>query len=236
MATLKKYNLKGKEVGDVTIDDAIATAEANSQMIKDYIVAIRNNARQWSASTQGRSEVNHSNKKPHPQKGTGRARQGRLSSPQYKGGGVVFGPKPKFDQHVGINRKERRAAILALIAEKIRDNRLKVLDSVAMDAPKTKAVAEFIQTCGLEGRILFLSEGNYQEVETEGKKQTVSVKSEGHRNFAKSIGNLGKVQHGLVKNASGYDLLIAKEVVMTEAALQELAQWLPQADNQQAEK
>ena len=85
MATLKKYNLKGQETGHVEVDDRLVNAEANGQMIKDYIVALRANARQWSANTKTRSEVNHSTKKPHPQKGGGRARQGMLSAPQYKG-------------------------------------------------------------------------------------------------------------------------------------------------------
>src|SRR5580692_4916122 len=100
---------------------------ANSQMIKDYIIALRENARQWSASTRNRAEVNHSGKKPHPQKGTGRARQGYLGAPQYKGGGRVHAPRTKFDQHVSINKKERRAAVRQLIAEKIQGNQLRVL-------------------------------------------------------------------------------------------------------------
>lgn len=118
MATLKKYDLNGKVLGEVTIAEDLLNEPANSQMIKDYIVALRANKRQWSANTKGRSEVNHSTKKPHPQKGTGRARQGSLAAPQYKGGGRVFGPKPKFDQHVRINKKERRLAIRYLVAEK----------------------------------------------------------------------------------------------------------------------
>ena len=105
MATLKKYNLAGKEIGQVAIDDRLIDVEANSQMIKDYIVALRANARQWSASTKTRGEVKHTTKKPHPQKGQGRARHGSLVTPQYRGGGRVFGPKPKFDQHVRINKK-----------------------------------------------------------------------------------------------------------------------------------
>lgn len=113
MAELKKYNLAGEALGQVAINDELLESNANSQMIKDYIVALRENARQWSANTQTRAEVNHSGKKPHPQKGTGKARQGYLGSPQYKGGGRVHTPRPKFDQHVRINRKEkeRRSAI-----------------------------------------------------------------------------------------------------------------------------
>ena len=98
-------------------------------MIKDYIVALRANARQWSANTKTRSEVKHTTKKPHPQKGQGRARQGSLVSPQYRGGGRVFGPKPKFDQHVRINQKERKAAIRFFLAEKLKENRVWLIES-----------------------------------------------------------------------------------------------------------
>ncbi len=130
MATLKKYNLSGEELTNVKVNDAYVKAEANGQMIKDYIVALRANARQWSANTKGRSEVNHTTKKPHPQKGGGRARQGSLAAPQYKGGGRVFRPKPKFDQHVSINKKERQAAIRCLIGEKIRENKVHILEEL----------------------------------------------------------------------------------------------------------
>ncbi len=124
MADIKKFDLTGKEKGQVTVKDEVLERGANSQMIKDYIVALRANARQWSAHTKSRSEVSHSGQKPHPQKGTGRARQGYLGAPQYKGGGRVGGPRAKFDQHVSINRKEKRAAIRFLLAEKIQNNQL----------------------------------------------------------------------------------------------------------------
>src|ERR1700722_8563129 len=137
MKQLKKYSLEGKHLGDVKIDKSLTEAEANTQMVKDYIVAIRANARQWSANTKGRSEVNHSTKKPHPQKGGGRARQGMLSAPQYKGGGRVFGPKPKFDQHVRLNKKERKAAIRFLISEKIKEHHLLILESTHVKEPRT---------------------------------------------------------------------------------------------------
>src|ERR1700728_4248990 len=114
-------------------------------MIKDYIVALRENARQWSANTKGRSEVNHTTKKPHPQKGGGRARQGMLSAPQYKGGGRVFGPRPKFDQHVRINKKERKAAIRFLLGEKIRNHKIHIIETTEMDAPKTSTIANFVK-------------------------------------------------------------------------------------------
>lgn len=226
MATLKKYNLEGREVGQVRIDEALANAEANGQMVKDYIIAIRENARQWSANTKGRSEVNHSTKKPHPQKGGGRSRQGMLSAPQYKGGGRVFGPKPKFDQHVRINKKERKAAIRFLVAEKIRNNKIHIIESTEMNAPQTKALASFLKACDLKGRVLFLGEGTYAEVDMGESKKLVSVQSDNHANFVKSMRNLPKAEFTLAKNVNGYDLLVAHDVVMTEAAFQELNEWL----------
>lgn len=226
MAKLNKYDLEGKKLGHVEIDDALANAEANGQMIKDYIVALRANARQWSANTKGRSEVNHTTKKPHPQKGGGRARQGSLAAPQYKGGGRVFGPKPKFDQHVRINKKERQAAIRCLIGEKIRENRLHIIDSIEIDAPKTKTVVNFLKTCQIEKRVLFLCEGNYAEIPVGDETKRVSVRAEKHHNFAKSLRNLPKAAFSLATNISGYDILLAQDIVVTESALNELSQWL----------
>lgn len=226
MSTLKKYNLEGHEIGHVAVSETLANAEANGQMIKDYIVALRANARQWSANTKTRAEVNHSTKKPHPQKGGGRARQGRLSSPQYKGGGRVFGPRPKFDQHVKINKKERKAAIRFLISEKIKENHILILDSTHVKEPRTKTVAEFIEKSGLTGIILFLGEGQYADVKTENVVKRVSVLNEKHDNFIKSMRNIPKAEFSLATNISGYDVMRARNIVMTEAAFEELNHWL----------
>jgi len=227
VATLKKYNIQGKQVGEVKLNDDLVNAEANGQMVKDYIIAIRENARQWSANTKGRSEVNHSTKKPHPQKGGGRSRQGMLSAPQYKGGGRVFGPKPKFDQHVRINKKEKRSAIRFLLGEKIRNNKVHILETTQMGEPKTKVVANFLKNAGIKGRLLFLGEGRFAEVPgPEEKKATVSIGCEEHDNFVRSLRNLPKTEFSLAKNISGYDVLIAHEIVMTEEALNEINAWL----------
>lgn len=226
MTTLKKYNLSGQEVGHVNVSESLLNAEANGQMIKDYIVALRANARQWSANTKTRSEVNHTTKKPHPQKGGGRARQGSLAAPQYKGGGRVFGPRPKFDQHVRINKKEKRAAIRFLISEKIKENRIYVLDHTEIKEPKTKLVSHFLETCGCKGRVLFLGESQYTEVSTENVTKRVSVSTDKHDNFVKSARNLEKVSFSLATNISGYDVLVAQNIVLTAAALEELDAWL----------
>lgn len=226
MATLKKYNLSGQSIGNIQVDDTLAQAEANGQMVKDYIVALRANARQWSANTKTRSEVNHSTKKPHPQKGQGRARQGMLSAPQYKGGGRVFGPRPKFDQHVRINKKERRSAIRCLIAEKIRENKLHIIENTNIDAPKTRTIADFLKANEIKGRVLFLGESTRATIQADDVEFNVDVASNKHQNFIKSVRNLPKTEFALASNISGYDVIVANNIVATEAALNELKQWL----------
>lgn len=201
--TLKKYNLSGEELGEVSIDEAIVTFSANSQMQKDYIVAIRHNQRQLSSNTKGRAQVRCTKKKPHAQKGSGRARQGSFAAPHYKGGGVAHGPKPKFDQHVRINRKERRQAIKAMLAEKIRDNCIHVLDCPAFEAPQTKSMANFLKKLQLDSRkVLFL-----------GLAQSENV------NWRKSISNLPKAYFSPVQNINGYDISVAKNIVVFNVAV-----------------
>lgn len=220
MAVLKKYNLAGQEIGQIAIDDELMKTSANGQMIKDYIVALRANARQWSASTQSRAEVNHSGKKPHPQKGTGRARQGYLGAPQYKGGGRVHAPRPKFDQHVRINRKEKRAAIRHLIAEKINGNQVHVLQFENLNEPKTKVVADFLKKTAMEGkRVLFVGEGF-----VEGKKNVEEVKTPSAKfdHFVKSLNNIPKIEFMLMPNLSGYDVLVNHEIVVIDSAVDQL--------------
>lgn len=213
MAAIKKYDLTGREVGEIHIDPIFVDATADSQMVKDYIIALRANARQWSANTKTRGQVAHTTKKPHPQKGTGRARAGCLVAPQHRGGGRAHGPKAKFDQHVRINKKERRAAIRYLLAEKIRENRLVLVDSMTLDLPMTKTVAGFLKAREADRRVLFL--GDSQEKDQSGRG-----------NFKLSIRNLPQVEFVPTLQVNGYDLLIARHLVITETGLQEMVQWL----------
>ena len=208
MATLKKYNLSGKEVGSVQIDDEILDISAHSQSIKDYIVAIRNNARQWSANTKRRGEVNHTGRKPHPQKGQGRSRQGDLAAPHYKGGGVVWGPRPK-DIHTRINKKERRAAIGFLIAEKIKSNHVRILND-EMSEPKTKVMAQFLESVALTGRrILLIGSGSASNFASQDC-------------IAKSMRNIPKHEFMAAMQVNGYELARSQEIVVLESALEEL--------------
>lgn len=214
MVLLSKFDFFGKEVGKVElVDEFFSGIEEKNQSVKDYIVAIRANKRQWSASTKGRSEVSHSTKKPFRQKGTGNARQGCLAAPQFRGGGIVFGPKPKFDQHVRINRKERRLAIRTLLAQKIQTGRVFVADDQvfvnSLSKPRTKEVQRFLNDCGVENRgILFVDDLDHVM---------------GNANFRLSVRNLPAVRgFTYEENVNGYDLIAARNVVVSEKALMRL--------------
>lgn len=151
MANLLKYNFKSGKSVEESFEADFPQEGVNETIVKECVLAFARNQRQWSACTQGRSEVRHSQKKPHKQKGTGNARQGDLAAPQYRGGGVVFGPKPKFNQHVQINRKERQLAISQLLSDRFHNGKVAVLDGVDLKAPKTKEVASFLEKSGLFG-------------------------------------------------------------------------------------
>lgn len=214
MALLKKYDLTGKEIGQVSVEDEMLEASANAQMIKDYLVALRANARQWSANTKTRAEVCHSGKKPHPQKGTGRARQGYLGAPQYKGGGRVHAPRPKFDQHVRINKKEKRAAIRHLLIEKILENRVHILAFEPFKEAKTKRMADFIKSRNLEGSsVLFLGEGFIEKQATPSQKYEL---------FIKSMRNIPKLRFRQIPSVSGYDVIANKDLIIMDSAIDQL--------------
>ncbi len=225
MAKLNKYNLAGESIGHVEVDDLLVNAEANGQMVKDYIVAIRANARQWSASTKTRAEVKHTTKKCQPQKGQGRARHGSLVAPQYRGGGRAFGPRPKFDQHIRINQKERQAAIRALLGEKFRKNKIWVIDSTEMEEPKTKVIDQFINQHNMR-RVLFLGDTDMAEFQFEQEIYRFSISSDKHDVFKLSLRNIPNADFKLASNISGYDVMVAHEIVVTESALIELNEWL----------
>lgn len=219
---LKKFNLQGECTGQVDLPESFFEVYANPQMIKDYIVAIRHNLRQWSANTKGKWEVSHSNQKPHRQKGTGNARQGSLASPQYKGGGRVFGPKPKFDQHVRINKKERRAIIRYLLAEKAKLGQLVVLEDPSLEFPKTKQVTQFLDKLEVRGRSLFVLEAALEQCDEEFAP--VSVSSDKYDAFRLSVRNLPRVKTAIVYDLNGYQLMANRHIVVSASALEQLIQ------------
>ena len=207
-AKCKKFDLSGKALEEVEISYG-EEPNVHSQSIKDYIIALRENARQWSANTRGKGESHHSNKKPHPQKGTGRARQGSLASPQYKGGGRAFTPKPKFNQHVRINKKERRAVIRSLLIEKLKSGDLSILHFEGdkyFSEPKTKVSASFFNTIGWEGNRILCFGLSGADME----------------NFKLSLRNIPKASYLMLENANGYDLMANKKILVLETAMHQL--------------
>ena len=214
MVSLKKYDLSGKELEEISVNDEMLNVPLKAQSLKDYVVALRNNKRQWSANTKRRSEVKATKKKPHPQKGTGRARQGAISAPHYKGGGSVFGPKPKFDQHVRINQKEKQAAIQYLLSEKIKGGNLHILQLGEMKEPKTKLASDFINKIGLTNkRILMVGDSS-----SDNKNSTAA--------FVMSLRNIPKTAFAPTSSISGADLMLGDELIVMDTVFEELMTFL----------
>lgn len=206
MATLKKYDLTGKEVGEESIDDDFLEKKVNQQIVKDYIVALCKNARQWSANTKGRKEINKVKQKPQQQKGLGRARQGFLGAPQFRGGGVVFGPKPKFDQHIKINRKEKRFVIRSLLSERIKENKAYILDIKILDKPKTKIIFDFLKKLNLVNKRVLI----------------IGNKTPEFTNVLRSVKNIQKKHCVFVSNVNGYELTLCQDIIIMNSALDDL--------------
>jgi len=130
-----------------------------------------------------------------------------LAAPQYKGGGIVFGPKPKFDMHVRINKKEKRAAIRALLAEKLKENKVHVLTGVDFEMPKTKIMASFFDELEMVDRRILVLMG--------------SSRGSPHENMVKSLKNLPKKSSSLVPQINGHSVILAQDVIVLESALDE---------------
>ena len=153
MAKVQVLNLKGEKVKDITLKDSVWNIEVNEPVMHDAIVLSRASLRQGTASTKTRSEVSGGGRKPYKQKGTGNARQGSTRSPQWPGGGIVFGPKPrKYDKKQ--NRKERRLALKSALSSKLRDNELVVVENLNLENNKTKTFNEMLKNVKVNGKAL----------------------------------------------------------------------------------
>ena len=137
MPKLDVLNLEGKAVSEIELEEAVFGIEPNKQVLFDAVVAQQNSLRQGTHKVKDRSEVRGGGRKPWRLKGTGRARQGSIRSPQWRGGGVVFGPTPR-SYTTKLNRKVRRLAIRSILSQKVLDNELKVIENLSFDAPKTR--------------------------------------------------------------------------------------------------
>lgn len=153
MAKVQVLNLKGEKVKDITLKDSVWNIEINEPVMHDAIVLARASLRQGTASTKTRSEVSGGGRKPYKQKGTGNARQGSTRSPQWPGGGIVFGPKPrKYDKKQ--NRKERRLALKSALSSKLRNNELVVVENLNLENNKTKTFNEMLKNVKVNGKAL----------------------------------------------------------------------------------
>ncbi len=153
MAKVQVLNLKGEKVKDLTLKDEVWNVEVNESVMHDAIILAQASLRQGTASTKTRSEVSGGGRKPYKQKGTGNARQGSTRSPQWPGGGIVFGPKPrKYNKKQ--NRKERRLALKSALTSKYKDKELVVVENLNLESNKTKAFNEMLKTLKIDGKAL----------------------------------------------------------------------------------
>jgi len=193
-------NMDGEEVGAIELHDRVFGVPMNQSVVHQVMVAQRANARKGTASTKTRSMVAGGGRKPWRQKGTGRARQGSIRSPQWRGGGVVFGPHPRsYKQHTP--KKMRRLAIRCLLSEKVTMGCLTVMDQLTMERPSTKKLKSILHN---------LSAGSSVLIALEHMEQTV------HR----SARNLGKVRVAPVSLLNVIDLLNYDHLIVTQDAVQ----------------
>ena len=157
MANFKVIDQKGKDAGEVTLNDEVFGIKPNESVVFDAIIRQRAGKRQGTSKVKNRSAVRGGGKKPWKQKGTGRARQGSIRSPQWRGGGVVFGPTPRSYGY-SMPRKQRRLAIKSVLSQKLLDEDLIVLDQLTMSAPKTKEFKSLLDSLKIEGKVLVVSE------------------------------------------------------------------------------
>ena len=174
MANVSVYNIEGKEVGSIELNDAVFGVEVNEHLVHMAVVNQLANNRQGTQSAKTRSEVSGGGRKPWRQKGTGHARQGSTRSPQWTGGGVVFAPKPR-DYSFKMNKKEKRIALLSALSSKVADNKIVVLDAFNLDEVKTKKFAEVMSNLKVD-KALVVIEGENKNVVLSGRNiPTVKV-------------------------------------------------------------
>ena len=159
MANLKVMDQNGKDSGEVTLNDKVFGIEPNDNVVFEAIIRQRAGKRQGTSKVKNRSAVRGGGKKPWRQKGTGRARQGSIRAPQWRGGGSVFGRTPRSYAYT-MPRKQRRLAIKSVLSQKLIDNDLIVLDKLTMSAPKTKELVSMLNSLNADGKVLIVTDDN----------------------------------------------------------------------------
>lgn len=198
----KVFNIKGEEVGKVTLKDRVFGAPYNEALIHQVVVAYLANARQGTKSTLTRSEVRGGGRKPWRQKGTGNARQGSIRAPQWVKGGVVFAPKPR-DFSKKVNKQMKQIAFVSALSEAAREKNIVVVDELNMAKPSTKEFANILVNLKASKRVLVVTEEN-------------------NENVYLSARNIDKVAVTPSELACTYDIVNADKIVMTKAALKKI--------------
>ena len=199
MPSYKVLNMEGKELETIELNDDIFNQEDNPHLIYQVVVNHLANKRQGTQSTLTRAEVRGGGRKPWKQKGTGRARQGSIRAPQWRGGGVVFGPTPR-SYTFKLNRKVRQLALKSALSQKVIDNEMTVLDTITLNAPKTKDMIKVLENL-------------------EANRKTLIVMDEVNENVTLSARNIPGVKVIDSKGLNVYDILDCTKLVITEGAI-----------------
>jgi large subunit ribosomal protein L4 len=198
MPNVKVVNMAGKEVGEITLSDAVFGVEVNATVLHSAVRAYLMNQRQGTQSTLTRTEVSGGGRKPWRQKGTGRARQGSTRSPQWTHGGIVFAPKPR-SYRTAMNRKVKRIALYSALSAKMAGNEIVVLDAITTDSYKTKTMVNMLKAVG-------------------AAKKTLVVLDEINEMVIKSFANIPGVKTVQANMLNVYDILNCDTFLMTKAA------------------
>ena len=198
MANVTVYNMEGNEVGTMELNDAVFGAPINEHLLHLAVVRQLANKRQGTQKAKTRSEVSGGGRKPWRQKGTGHARQGSIRAPQWTGGGIVFAPVPR-DYSVKMNKKERRAALRSALTSKVQDNKLVVVDSLALSEIKTKEMQRVLNNLKADKALVITASDD--------------------QNVILSARNIADVQTATINTMNVYDVMKHNTVVVTKDAV-----------------
>ena len=198
MANVAVYNIEGKEVGTIDLNDVVFGVEVNEHLVHMAVVNQLANKRQGTQKAKTRSEVSGGGRKPWRQKGTGHARQGSTRAPQWTGGGVVFAPVPR-DYSFKMNKKEKRAALKSALSAKVEEKKFIVIDEIKLDEIKTKNFVNILKNLDVKKALVVLEDGN--------------------TNAEISARNIADVKTAKTNTINVYDILKYNTVIATKAAV-----------------
>jgi large subunit ribosomal protein L4 len=201
MANVSVYNIEGKEVGTIDLNDAVFGVEVNEHLVHMAVVNQLANKRQGTQKAKTRSEVSGGGRKPWRQKGTGHARQGSTRAPQWTGGGVVFAPTPR-DYSMKMNKKEKRAALCSALSSRVEENKLIVVDEISFDEIKTKNFQAVLNNLNVSKALVVLEDGN--------------------TNVELSARNIADVKTAKTNTINVFDILKYSTVIVTKAAAEKI--------------